>query len=486
MNRDSDSDLAELQSRRSSITNLNDLVEESDSLTQDGRVGLLGSSSSSIGGERLVIAAPIPPKTLKWSTLRKATALIYPTGEESERGMIGLPTVLAVNGIIVIGTDRGWVGIFDFAQNLISICGTEAIGKSWSLFFPFLYYNLTIGDMRELTQRRTAFTANESGAVTALAISQDHTFVAIGHTTGFIHLYSLASSSPPPLTLRPTRSVPPTTLALIISGRKEGHLIHSKILRIGFVGARHTALVSSDDKGLAFFHTLGRVLLLASTDIIRMLGKYPDSVTAPPPPSSAFNTAEVSDVTKRKLKKSIILDMISLPLGPSLHPSDSHSLVSLLTPSKLVIVGLKPNPRTWWRATPTSSSPNTSSGVMAWYPSITRSFSTSGVDGEAEGEEGSDPLLAFSWNSRIRFVRVIEERSSSRASNEKSDAEVEEVKRKSSTIDIEFVEIESEGWECEETILALQWYNERVCIIFIVLFSVHGVTQQVADGSNGK
>src|SRR5882757_3702637 len=78
------------------------------------------------------------------------------------------------------------------------------------------------------------------GAVTALALSHDHTFVAAGHATGHIQLFDLNKPHVP------ARSVPPTTLGAVASGRKEGHLPGARIVNIGFVGARHTAVVSAD------------------------------------------------------------------------------------------------------------------------------------------------------------------------------------------------------------------------------------------------
>lgn len=56
---------------------------------------------------------------------------------------MGVPTVLAVSGVVAVGTDKGWVGVFDFGQNLKCVCGTEAIGQSvvnishcWMLTIP--------------------------------------------------------------------------------------------------------------------------------------------------------------------------------------------------------------------------------------------------------------------------------------------------------------------------------------------------------------
>ncbi|GEM07801.1 late endosometo vacuole transport-related protein [Rhodotorula toruloides] len=428
-------------SRRSSYTNLFDLPSTSDLPT-----GTSASNASSAG--RANGDSP-PVRTVKWSSLKRVSARMYPqTGatagaaalsqaEQIAKSAMGQPTVMAVSGLIAIGTTKGWVLVFDFGQNLRCVCGTEGISK-------------------------------EGAAVTALAVSQDHTFVAVGHENGSIHLYSLLKPS------QPQRSVAPVTLPQVLTGRKEGHLVGSKICHLGFVGARHTAIVSSDNQGLAFYHALGKVLMLASTDIIRMLGRYPDpaavlssgtppvrpplptAVTAPPnalhasppdsprpastarpsisastPNSPAFPRRARPETSSAGKKPSIVLDMAPLPLGPATHPStDILSLVALLTPTKLVIVGLKPSPRTWWRVQfPREWSEEKQgegqekdetergyavTGVLAWWPSARRTKSegegkeASQTKAEkADAEVGEDPVLAWAWGARVRLVRVI-------------------------------------------------------------------------------
>lgn len=279
--------------------------------------------------------------------------------------------------------------------------------------------------------------ATEGGAVTALGISQDHTFIAVGHANGSIQLYSLAKPT------QPVRSVPPTTLALVSTGRKEGHLVGSRILHLSFVGERHTAIISSDETGLAFYHSLGKVLMLASTDIIRMLGRYPEDPSLSRKPSLDNLTNGNGSSTAKK--SSTIFDMASLPLGPAPHPSDSHSLVALITPTKLVIVGLKPSPRTWWRAVP-GDSLGSRSAVLSWYPSDLPGT----VSAEARvGGIGKDPLLAFAWGRRLRLVQVSSEKDA-----------LKKVGDKTKALNLEFAEIAS--WETLESILGLQWYNQRV------------------------
>ncbi|GAA5896988.1 hypothetical protein JCM5296_002675 [Sporobolomyces johnsonii] len=444
-------------SRRSSTSNLFELPSASELPTASA------SNASSTA------AAPPPTRTIKWSSLKRISSRLYlPAGqggvshaEAMAKSAMGTPTVMAVSGVVAVGTSKGWVMVFDFGQNLRCVCGTEGIAK-------------------------------EAGAVTALAISQDHTFLAVGHANGSIHLYSLLKPS------LPARSVPPTTLPQVLTGRKEGHLVGSKILHLGFVGARHTAIVSSDETGLAFYHSLGKVLMLASTDIIRMLGRYPDPATRPAltstataPPSATISSplgtsfpsisSPASPIARSasptltpslrgpssSKKPTTILDMAPLPLGPAPHPpSDALSLVALLTPSKLVIVGLKPAPRTWWRVGfPKEGDGDgrgfATAGVLGWWPSVRRVEPDQEAPGAGAGEKekreqeepGEDPMLAWAWGRRVRLVRVRGARRASGAVSAKVAA----------AGGVEFEEMV--GWSCDGTVLGLRWYSERVIIV---------------------
>jgi vacuolar protein sorting-associated protein 8 len=256
---------------------------------------------------------------------------------------------------------------------------------------------------------RTA--VKEAGTVTALSLSSDHAFVAVGHATGFIHIYDLSSPT------TPARSAPPVPLPVILQGRGEGHLPSSPIVHLGFVAARHTAIVSSDENGLAFYQSLGKVLGLANTNVIRILGRYPQQAFHSPRP---------------------ILAMAPLPLGLEPHVSDKHSLVALLTATKLIIAGLKPSARTWWRFLRPESDGNGSCGALAWFPS-------------GKGNT-ADPILAFSWDKTVRFVHV---RSTSPASGSQVNGDVAKTE-----IGLGFDNLRE--WKAEEPVRALQWMSQRV------------------------
>ncbi|GAA5991637.1 hypothetical protein JCM11641_000205 [Rhodosporidiobolus odoratus] len=463
-------------SRRSSTSNLFDLPSMPE-------LPSTASNASSVGFSE---AEAAPSRSVKWSSLKRISTRVFPsTGnvpqtEQMAKSAMGQPTVMAVSGLVAIGTSRGWTMVFDFGQNLRCVCGTEGIAK-------------------------------DSGAVTALAVSQDHTFLASGHANGAIHLYSLLKPA------QPARSVPPVALPQVLAGRKEGHLEGSKILHLGFVGARHTAIVSSDDQGLAFYHSLGKVLMLASTDIIRMLGRYPDApktaissspvrptltsvATAPPsaslaastphslPPSSpgtvSFPHPRASTTSTKK--PTTILDMAPLPLGPSPHsPSDSLHLVALLTPTKLVVVALKPTPRTWWRVTfppregdrggengfvsqeeeDEKSRGYATTGVLGWWPSSRRMGDASeqadkrdevGKGRKGQEEAGEDPMLAWAWGRRVGLVRVREDLPGKAMAGRAGG-------KAAPLLGVDFEEMQ--GWSCDQPVLGLRWYSEKVIVV---------------------
>lgn len=258
--------------------------------------------------------------------------------------------------------------------------------------------------------------------MTALEISSDHTYIAVGHEEGHVYLYQLSSS---PST--PARSVAPIPLSTINKGHKEGHLKGSRILHVGFVGKRHTAVVTGDDKGMAFYHSLGRVLGVDSTDVLRILGSYPDPA---PPPSSKLNS---SDGTPRRPKRKTPTTLFAtspLPLvADSPHSADDHHFTALLTPAKLVIVGLKPSPRTWFRRMRAGEGGEGSErvGTACWKPSF----------------GGVDPALAFSWGRSVRFVRVLKGAGGTKGSGE-----------------VDFVE--DGRWEAQGVVLGMQWQSQSV------------------------
>ena len=260
-----------------------------------------------------------------------------------------------------------------------------------------------------------------SGPVTAITISPDRTYVAAGHASGNIYLWDLGSP------LKPSRTTLALTLKQVMSGRKEGHLQGSRILHIGFVGARHTSIVTGDEHGRAFWWSLGKVIGVESNDVVRMLGSYPEQEPAP------VN----GRVTYPSKRPSTLFAVRSLPLGDKPHGTDTFSFTVLLTPIKLVIVGMKPTAKTWYRKMRDALGEPTGShaGCATWLKA-------------GELEEGSDPVLAYSWGNHVRFLRV------------KMGVDIAEDASGKKTDVPEF--IEGRKFDASGSILALQWYDPDV------------------------
>ncbi|KAJ7703147.1 Golgi CORVET complex core vacuolar protein 8-domain-containing protein [Mycena rosella] len=352
------------------------------------------SSSEAPTGPRGSAAAR---EVFRWTQLRNITHHMYAPKAAKASSLLGpsslgSPTVLAANGLICIGTDNGTICVYDFKQSLKCVCGnSDVAGKP-------------------------------VGAVTALALSHDHTFVASGHASGHIQLFDLKAPN------TPARTVAPTTLGAVSSGRQEGHLRGSRIVSIGFVAGRHTALVTADEHGLAFYHSLGKVL---------------------------FN-------------RYTILAMMPLPLGVAPHPTDAYNVIALLTPTKLVVVGLKPTPKTWFkcpRAVDGMDDPNShsrSKGALAWFPSTAagpgKVNGASADSKSAATAEPSAPVLAYTWGNTLHLLRVSESRIKQLAKNSRTG--------KTSEIDVGRIVYTAAGkWVAEGHILAVQWLNANQVVV---------------------
>ncbi|KAF5326592.1 hypothetical protein D9611_000255 [Ephemerocybe angulata] len=367
-----------------------------------------------------------PSEVFRWSELQLVTKELYSKGPQKAMHVLGTsdlgsPTVLAANGLICVGLTDGRICVYDFKQTLKAICGSEA-------------------------------KASILGPVTALALSHDHTCVASGHATGYIQLFDLKRPQ------APIRSVPPTTLGVVATGRKEGHIQGSRIVSIGFIAGRHTALVSADENGLAFYHSLGKMLFVEASDILRILGQYPEI-----PPVASPKSAPPPPPTQKRKVRYTVLSMAPLPLGPAPHPTDAYDVVALLTPTKLVVVGLRPTPKTWFkcpRQPDEGHLPRSQmKGTMAWFPSVPDSHADhpaplqNGTTHQTENiADARDPILAYTWGNSLRLVKVGESKFKQRVRSTKTG--------RMNEVDIGAIVFEEAGiWSADETILALQWLN---------------------------
>lgn len=388
----------------------------------------------------------------KWSALKKAamyfqkggkrpSKIPIPTSGQTLPESTGSQTAFVVGtGSIAVGTTQGYTLVFDFSQDLRCFCGNDGIGQS-------------------------------AGPVTSLAFSSDHTFIAVGHARGHVYLYDLTKPA------SPARHVPPVTPQEIASGRKEGHLEGSNILHVGFVGTRHTAVLTADDCGLAFYHSLGRIFGVASNDTLRILGRYPER---PSPPVGSTNGS--AGPGKRKRQSPPILSMSPLPLGPVDHPSNALHYVALATAHKVVVVGLKPNARTWYRksaplppgqdtelqgstqangnvegSVPPPHHPPTTvqqrmTACTAWHPAFQASETSSCTDSTGFVE----PRLAFAFGANLWLLRLHTRKVKVPSTDPR--------KPEQSKIELDFAE-QSLGTDGGESIEAMEWLSHELLLL---------------------
>ncbi len=214
-------------------------------------------------------------ETIRWITLEKISEQLFGS---SGRNAFGLPTCLVVSGVLAIGTSKGFILIFDYHQICKQVIGTST-------------------------------RAPESGAISAIALSADHTFVVAGHSQGDIFCWDLANPNQPACNILATSRGD--------SGNKSGHLLGNAISHLRFVGASHSAFVASDVSGMVFYHSATRRLLFSSIASVRVLGRYP----------AALDTSMGN--------ASLVLASAGLPLGNTVHPTDELGIHAILTPYKV-------------------------------------------------------------------------------------------------------------------------------------------------------
>lgn len=269
--------------------------------------------------------------------------------------------------------------------------------------------------------------ASESGPVTAIALSADHTFVATGHEDGSIFTWDLQRPT------APVKHIP--SIGQKETPSKSGHLHGTMITHICFVGSRHSTLLSGDRLGMVFYHYINKRLLLGNIDTIRILGRYP------------------STSTLDRMKPSSVWFSAALPLGSVAHYTDSLGIAAILTPHKLVVVSTFPVARTQFKLNrPSGSIAEASevSGCATWYPSV-QSFQY--VSPSQNRVVGTKPMLAIAWSRRLLVLTLDEAKYE--AKDRAGDATVTHV---SLSLGKEYT--------CDETIVAMQWYSHEIlCLL---------------------
>ncbi|KAL9101082.1 MAG: hypothetical protein Q9163_003630 [Psora crenata] len=359
------------------------------------------------------IEVEAPWEVVRWTKLKKLTGQAF---SEVGKRNFGRPTCLAVSASIALGTSKGVILVFDYSQNLKSIMGpgTRAV---------------------------------ESGAVTSISISADHSTMAGGHASGNIFTWELAKPAKPFLHITPVeRSKTPDN---------DGHSPDAAILHIGFLGIRHTALASADDKGMAFSHlaTRGMGMIARSVKTTRILGRYPDKLA-----SAAGHK-----------KPSSVLSFSPLPLGNAEHSADTMGLVAMVTPYLLVIVSTIPIAQTQFKAPRPKevASHSAMTAALAWFPSVRLKSKLMGSP-----EQPSRVKLAYCWSNILTVLDVVE-------------IEPSETSGRSELPSLQFRP--RSRWKADESIVGVQWLSRSVLAILTIsqqLLVLEDHTMTVTDSSD--
>ncbi|KAG9256008.1 Golgi CORVET complex core vacuolar protein 8-domain-containing protein [Emericellopsis atlantica] len=331
-----------------------------------------------------------PWEVVRWTRLKKLNGQAF---SEAGKRNFGSPTCLAVSASIVLGTSKGIILIFDYNQNLKMILGpgTKAV---------------------------------ESGSITSVAISADHTTVAGGHANGNIFTWDTSRAS------RPFLTIPHLDESQAEQRTADGHVPNAAVTHLGFLGTRHTALVSADEKGMAFSHlaTRGTGSLGRTVKTTRILGRYPNAPIA----------------AGKSLKPSTVLAFSPLPLGNVERATDTMGLTAMLTPYLLVIVSTTPVAQTQHKSARPKDiqahSPMT--GCLAWFPAVKLK-----VPDAHTGSDVSLVKLAYCWSNVLTVLDV--------------DEIPGEDKDQPSTLRFKA----RSRWKCEEAIAAVQWLSRSVIVV---------------------
>lgn len=371
------------------------------------------SGISSQGSEADSETPQAPWDVIRWTKLRKITAQAF---SEAGKRNFGRPTCMAVSALIAIGTSKGLVLGFDYHQTLKIIIGQGT-------------------------------KATESGSVTALAIAADYSTIASGHANGSIFTWEINKPARPFLHISPVDSS-----ALQESRHPDGHVSNCAILHIGFLGTRHTALVSADAGGMAFSHlaTRGLGAVTRSIKTTRLLGRYPVAI-----PQAETNR-----------KPSSVLAFSPLPLGNVEQATDGMGLTALLTPYLLVIVSTTPIAQTQHKSPrPKDVSPHsTLSGCLAWFPAV--KLKNTSVDAD---RGNSKTKLVYCWSNVLTVLDVKIVGNDTLDDPQKPPG-------------LEFHA--RSRWRAQEAIVAVQWLGRSVLGVLTIsqrLLIVEDGTLQVTD-----
>ena len=285
--------------------------------------------------------------------------------------------------------------------------------------------------------------------MTSIALSADHSAISGGHTNGSIFTWDITKPA------KPVLQIPSTDLSRLRSAENDGHVSGSAVLHVGFLGTRHTALVSADGTGMAFAHhaAQGMGILARSIRSTRVLGRYPEPKVA----------------SSRPKKPSSVLALSALPLGNVEQASDSMDLVAMLTPYLLVIVSTTPIAQTQYKAARPKEleAHSAMSGCLAWFPAVKlKNLELNSL------KTSSKTKLAYCWSNILTILEVAGSEPNEANGNDKP----QELRFKP-----------RKRWQAEESIVAIQWLSRSVLGLLTIsqqLIILEDVSLKVTESSD--
>ncbi|KAK9476316.1 Golgi CORVET complex core vacuolar protein 8-domain-containing protein [Lipomyces japonicus] len=363
--------------------------------------------------ERLPSDAKLPWEVVRWTKLRKLSSQVY---SEQAKQQFGTPTCIAVGVNIAVGTAKGMVLLFDYSQNLLC-----AIGANINLL--------------------------EAGAVTAVGLSADNTYLASGHEHGHIYVWHIKRPMAPRMHIPPFNPLKPD------HHRRDGHTGDAKILHIGFMAKRHSVLASADDKGMAFFHSSTQQLTSKTVRTTRLVGRY-----------ASLGPSRTDGPQPRQRKATSVLAFGIMPLSGHSHPVESRGLIALMTPHILVIISTAPTAQTQYKVGRPKSISDTMglSACLDWFPAVKSKLTsekrkTNNMNNKSHSNTNNNidlnPRLAYCWSNQVVIFEV-------------SVAQSDVKENKNMVPNTEFTPLKT--FIADEAIVALKWLNSQIIIMVTI------------------
>ena len=386
-------------------------------LDHDSRPPSLSSQFFRGQGQAEGDSAPPSWDVVRWIKLKKITTQAF---SEAGKRRFGTPTCIAASAFVAVGTSKGVILIFDYSQNLKTIVGPGTEGMPRQTHPRWVRWKITC----------LYLIAVESGPVWSLAFSADQTTVAGGHANGNIFTWELSRPAKPFLHIPPLGPKDPR------SDSVHGHVSPVSILHLAFLGARRTALVSADGRGMAFSHLATRGLSLAGRTVktSRILGRYPSDLAT----------------GGRTRKPSSVLACSALPLGNVEQATDTMGLVAMLTPYLLVIVSTTPIAQTQHKSGRPKevTAHGALSGCLAWFPAVRlRNDETLGPEAVSRSK------VAYCWCHVLTLLELADEDMTDSTKGDRPPSVSFRVRAR---------------WKANESIVAVQWLSRSILAVLTI------------------